>query len=96
MTSKLKKMRQDTVIAHAGRDPSANHGVVNPPVYHASTITFPTIADWEERDKTRMAQRPMDAVVRQHNLRSRKQRRPCTKVTKASRSHLVSVLLRVQ
>lgn len=51
MTSKINKMRQDTVIAHAGRDPSANHGVVNPPVYHASTITFPSIADWEEKDK---------------------------------------------
>ena len=28
----------DTLLGHLGRDPMANHGVVNPPVYHASTI----------------------------------------------------------
>ena len=55
VTSKMDKMRPDTIIAHAGRDPSANHGVVNPPVYHASTITFPSIADWEEKDKSLQA-----------------------------------------
>ena len=43
--------RQDTVIAHAGRDARANHGVVNPPVYHASTITFPTLEEFETRDR---------------------------------------------
>jgi len=32
-----------TIMAHAGRDPHANHGIVNPPVYHASTILFPTV-----------------------------------------------------
>lgn len=32
-----------TVIGHAGRDPAKNFGVVNPPVYHASTIVFPTL-----------------------------------------------------
>ena len=36
-------MKQDTVIVTAGRDPEANHGVVNPPVYHASTILHPTL-----------------------------------------------------
>lgn len=35
-------MKDDTGIVAAGRDPRANHGVVNPPVYHASTILFPT------------------------------------------------------
>ncbi len=33
-----------TRLAQLGRDPAANHGVVNPPVYHASTILFPTAA----------------------------------------------------
>ena len=42
MTSKYQP---DTVLTHAGRDPSANHGVVNPPVYHASTILFDTMDD---------------------------------------------------
>ena len=32
-----------TRIVHAGHDPRAHHGAVNPPVYHASTITFPTV-----------------------------------------------------
>jgi cystathionine beta-lyase len=42
----------ETVLVHAGRDPFANHGVVNPPVYHASTIVFPTLADLEAADRT--------------------------------------------
>ena len=43
--------RPDTVITHAGLDPEANHGIVNPPVYHASTITFPSVAAWDEAHK---------------------------------------------
>jgi cystathionine beta-lyase len=38
------KLGQDTVICHAGRDPAAHFGAVNPPVFHASTILFPTLA----------------------------------------------------
>ncbi|MBM3599941.1 MAG: cystathionine beta-lyase [Alphaproteobacteria bacterium] len=37
-------MKKDTLLAHKGRNPGANHGVVNPPVYHASTIVYPTVA----------------------------------------------------
>ena len=43
---------KDTLLVHAGRDPHANHGVVNPPVYRASTILYPTLADYEEADRT--------------------------------------------
>ncbi|MSP49771.1 MAG: cystathionine beta-lyase [Alphaproteobacteria bacterium] len=43
--------RRDTIITHAGLDPEANHGIVNPPVYHASTITFPSVAAWDEAHK---------------------------------------------
>jgi cystathionine beta-lyase len=39
--------RPDTVLVHAGRDPEHNHGIVNPPVYHASTILWPTVAAME-------------------------------------------------
>jgi cysteine-S-conjugate beta-lyase len=41
-----------TLLSHVGLDPFANHGVVNPPVYHASTIVFPTLAALEEADRT--------------------------------------------
>lgn len=48
-TGTIPQMR--TLIAHAGRDPHQNHGVVNPPVYHASTILKPTLAELEESRK---------------------------------------------
>jgi cystathionine beta-lyase len=35
----------DTRVVLGGRDPAANHGFVNPPVYHASTVLYPTAAD---------------------------------------------------
>ncbi|HEV2674036.1 MAG TPA: cystathionine beta-lyase [Aliidongia sp.] len=37
----------ETRLAHAGRSPHDNHGVVNPPVYHASTILQPTLDAWQ-------------------------------------------------
>ena len=37
-------MKEDTIITSVGRDPAANHGIVNPPVYHASTITHESVA----------------------------------------------------
>ncbi|MDP6951441.1 MAG: cystathionine beta-lyase [Alphaproteobacteria bacterium] len=46
-------MKQDTVLIGAGRAPDGNHGVVNPPVYHASTITYPTVAALEETQRKR-------------------------------------------
>jgi cystathionine beta-lyase len=45
-------MKKDTRLTHAGLDPHANHGVVNPPVYHASTILYPTVEALEHADKT--------------------------------------------
>ena len=38
-------MKRDTTIVTAGRKPHDNHGIVNPPVYHASTVLMPTYAD---------------------------------------------------
>ena len=49
----MKKPKPDTLLVSAGRDPHANHGVVNPPVYHASTIVFPTVAELHESQKRR-------------------------------------------
>ena len=45
-------MKDDTTLAHAGRDPFANHGIVNPPVYHASTVLFPTMDQYLGRGGT--------------------------------------------
>jgi cystathionine beta-lyase, bacterial len=41
-----------TLLAHVGNAPTANHGVVNPPVYHASTIIYPTLDALEHADRT--------------------------------------------
>ena len=44
----MKNSRQpiDTIAAHAGLDPHNNHGIVNPPVYHTSTILKKTLDDY--------------------------------------------------
>ena len=49
----MKKPKPDTLIVNAGRDPAANHGVVNPPVYRASTIVHRTVAELHEAQKRR-------------------------------------------
>lgn len=41
--SKSKKPGPFTLAAHAGFDPASHHGTVNPPVYHTSTVIFPTV-----------------------------------------------------
>ncbi|MBI1262458.1 MAG: cystathionine beta-lyase [Rhizobiales bacterium] len=40
----MSEKKTDTVIISAGRDPEANFGIVNPPVYHASTVLYPDMA----------------------------------------------------
>ncbi len=42
-----KKNKLDTQLSLAGRKPADNFGIINPPVYHASTVTFPTVAELE-------------------------------------------------
>ena len=41
------RLGRDTLLVRVGGDPADRHGAVNPPVYRASTILFPTVADWE-------------------------------------------------
>ncbi len=36
-------MKEESRIIHEGRRPEENFGIVNPPVYHASTVLFPTV-----------------------------------------------------
>src|SRR5215467_12174006 len=46
MTKKIKApIKPDTRLVTSGRDPEAYHGFVNPPVYHASTLLYPTAED---------------------------------------------------
>ena len=40
-------MHDDTLVVTEGRDPERNYGVVNPPVYRASTILYPTVEAFE-------------------------------------------------
>jgi cysteine-S-conjugate beta-lyase len=37
---------QDTQVVYAGRDPASYYGFVNPPVYHASTVLYPSAEDY--------------------------------------------------
>ena len=46
MSKKPKGLiKSDTRLVTSGRDPQAYHGFVNPPVYHASTLLYPTAED---------------------------------------------------
>lgn len=47
-------MKDDTLLTVAGRDPDANHGIVNPPVYHASTVLFPTLDAFDNYHKAKV------------------------------------------
>src|SRR6185369_4206492 len=38
-------LKPETRLVTSGRDPQAYHGYVNPPVYHASTLLYPTAED---------------------------------------------------
>lgn len=40
-------MHDDTWLVHGGRDPKRQQGMVNPPVYHASTVLFGSVAELE-------------------------------------------------
>src|SRR5437764_3687308 len=49
-----RNYRKDTLLTHLGRDPEAQHGAINPPVYHASTILSKNVAEWENRPDPRL------------------------------------------
>ena len=51
-------MKDETLIIRAGRHPHDNHGAVNPPVYHASTILADSLADYEQKSRERVADMP--------------------------------------
>jgi len=43
---RTKSRRSATKVVTAGRDPASYHGFVNPPVYHASTVLYPSAEDF--------------------------------------------------
>ena len=47
-----------TLLTHAGNSPAKNRGIVNPPVYHASTILFETLDDLEASEAEALEPRP--------------------------------------
>ena len=51
--SNVKSHNPETVAVHVGREPDSNFGIVNPPVYHASTILFKTYDDFLEAEDAR-------------------------------------------
>ncbi|NOZ43529.1 MAG: cystathionine beta-lyase [Alphaproteobacteria bacterium] len=46
-------MKEDTVIASAGRDKQYSHGAVNTPVYHASTLIFDSVKAMKQANANR-------------------------------------------
>jgi cystathionine beta-lyase len=54
-----RPFKPDTLLAHLGGKPAERHGAVNPPVYRASTILFPTVAEYEA---SRVESRRFDVI----------------------------------
>lgn len=48
------KSKSETRLVHAGRNTKEQKGMINPPVWHASTVLFPTMADLEASASRRM------------------------------------------
>jgi cysteine-S-conjugate beta-lyase len=44
-------MKDQTKLVILGRHPEENRGIVNPPVYHASTVVFPTLQALRTKDQ---------------------------------------------
>jgi cystathionine beta-lyase len=42
------KKHTDTHLVHDGSHPEDHYGLINPPVYHASTVSYPTVAALKE------------------------------------------------
>jgi len=45
-TEPAPALKPDTLLATGGRDPFSHHGYVNTPVYHASTLLYPSAEDF--------------------------------------------------
>lgn len=45
-----KNWKRDTILTHLGRNPDAYYGLVNPPIARASTILYPDLAAYEDKN----------------------------------------------
>src|SRR6185369_6744413 len=50
-TDVSRAWRDRTKLTHAGNSPFDNHGIVNPPVYHASTVLYRTVEELRIKEK---------------------------------------------
>ena len=50
MSKRTRKQKDETRLAHAGRDPSRQHGFVNTPIYRGSTVLYPNVEKFLKRD----------------------------------------------
>lgn len=55
ITETMHNMQPETLVTTLGRRPDREQGAVNPPVHHASTILFKTLADLEAAEAGRYA-----------------------------------------
>ncbi len=46
-----KKHGLNTTLMHLGRDPDEYYGIVNPPIVRASSILFPSLEEYENKDR---------------------------------------------
>ncbi len=49
-------MRLETTLIHSEREPRKNKGIVNPPVYHMSTVLYDDIESFSKRGERRLSQ----------------------------------------
>ena len=59
-----RRRKPATEVVHAGRDPQACYGFVNPPVYRGSTVLFPTVEKLWKRDQAYTYGRTSTPTVR--------------------------------
>jgi cystathionine beta-lyase/cystathionine gamma-synthase len=76
-----RNYRKDTLLTHLGRNPEAQNGAINPPVYHASTILSKNIAEWENRPDPRKAAIAPRSSARVSRRSPRRCRAVCRKAT---------------
>ena len=58
MKNHSEKVRKETEVLYAGRHPERYGGVVNVPVYHASTVLSSSLSQWAERAMARQRREP--------------------------------------
>src|SRR3989475_8734073 len=51
-------MREETTVVHSGLHPERQHGAVNPPVFHASTILSEAVAQFRRRRQNWILEQP--------------------------------------